>query len=258
MSRFCLVIFLLLIPLISNSQYSETIRSGRPGASIGAFTVGSKVLQTQTGVNIGKLTGGINTSREGLVVRYGLLERLEFSGLIAYSDIAQRGGFEYQQKGLSAAQLGFRVNFLDGKGTSTSIGFQSRLKLNVLSEDFNQPDLGTTSILIISQPMGSKLGLTANLGVNTPGNHDTGGITGLYTLNLSMPVSQRWSVFLENYGTWFAGEAYVMFDGGFAVLVNPDLQLDLSLGYGKNDKVQDYYVDFGFSWRTQFGGKEIR
>ncbi|GJM30905.1 MAG: hypothetical protein DHS20C17_35400 [Cyclobacteriaceae bacterium] len=240
-------------------QYAETIRSGRPGASIGPFTVGSNVFQIQSGVNLGKMDSEIETASSTnatTVIRYGVLEWLEVSALANYASINHtEPGPGFRSKGINAAHIGFRVNIRDGKGRGPNIGFQSRLKLNVLSEDFDQPRVGTASILILSQSLGNKLGLTVNTGIVTSGNPEIKNPTGRYTLNLSMPVSQRVSVFIESFGSLFEGDLDTAFDTGLAYLANPDLQFDLSLGYGKNEGIQDYFVDFGFSWRTRWGSE---
>ncbi|MBZ0328623.1 MAG: transporter [Altibacter sp.] len=49
------LLFFLLIPLLTvSAQYTEELNSNRPGASQGAFSVGKKVLQFETGLSFGK------------------------------------------------------------------------------------------------------------------------------------------------------------------------------------------------------------
>jgi hypothetical protein len=123
------------------------------------------------------------------------------------------------------------------------------LKLKILDDDFEQPSLASIHILILSQKLGNKLGVIGNLGINTKGSdHDEDQATGLYVLNMSMPVGQKLSVFMENYGSFGTG-LETRFDTGCSYLVNPNFQLDASLGYGKNHGMQDIFLDFGFSWR---------
>lgn len=253
MKYWWLLLSLLILPLLSQAQSSETIRTGRPGASIGAFTVGSRVFQVQTGINIGRMTWDseqkMNKSQVTMVLRYGILERLEVSGVLAYSKIgwSDLESYEFDQQGLSAVQIGFRVNIRDGKGNGPNIGWQSRLKLNVLDEDFEQQRLASVHILALTQRLGRKVGIAANIGLSTRGNSDDKPL-GLYTLNLNMPVSSKVSVFVENFGV-FKEDLNAGFDTGLGYLVNQDLQLDASLGYGKNHGVEDMFVDFGLSWR---------
>jgi hypothetical protein len=252
--RLLLLFFLLVIPLCSQAQYAETIRTGRPGAAIGAHTTGRKVFQVQTGVNFGQNSWDpsqkLPNSHSLTVIRYGLLERLEVSAVVGFSRVkwSQLEQHDFDQKGLSAAQIGFRINVRDGQGKGPNIGIQSRLKLNVLDEDFEQQRLASAHLLAVTQKLTSKLGLAANIGLSTSGNEDDHP-SGIYVLNLNTMVNQKISVFIENYGA-FGQQFSSKFDTGLGYLINNDLQLDASVGYGKNDGVQDMFVDFGLSWRT--------
>ncbi len=252
MIRYQLLCFLLLLSAEVWGQYSETIRTGRPGAAIGPFTVGKKVFQVQSGVNLGRTMDLANGTHATAVFRYGILERFELSALAGYSNIRYNGETALQpdRSGLSAAQVGFRVNIHDGGGKGPNIGFQSRLKLNVLDEDYHQPLLASVHMLILSQKLGEKVGVVGNLGISTKGSHDDDDKpSGIYVLNFNMPVGRKCSVFIENFGS-FGNGLETRFDSGLGYLVTPDLQLDASIGYGKNHGIEDVFIDFGFSWRT--------
>lgn len=82
--RFFLSFLLFLTGIsINYAQYTETINSNRPGASFGAYSVGTNVIQAETGVGFGNDTHSIlNTEKDLLFfdysLRYGLLfEQLE-------------------------------------------------------------------------------------------------------------------------------------------------------------------------------------
>ena len=246
--------FLLLLSVAVHGQYGKNIRTGRPGQAIGPFTVGKNVLQLQAGLTYGwlELEGSnikTNLVDPNAVIRFGILERLEVSAVIGYSSINQESSGEEQNfQGISNAQIGLRYNILNSTGSGPSIGLQSRIRLNTLSGDFDQEKLGNTTILAISQGLGQRFGLTSNLGVTWLGNG--GNPFGTYVLNLGVDLSDKVSIFIENYGLWGSGDFDTRFDTGLGYLVNPDLKLDVSAGYGKNDGLQDYFVDLGFSWRT--------
>ena len=252
-----IILFLLFVlPLIAQSQYSETIRTGRPGAAMGAFTVGHKVFQIQTGGNFGRMAWNANqkvpTTRTIAVLRYGILERFEVSGVVAYSNkgLSELEHFESDQKGISAVQVGFRVNIRDGQDAGPNIGFQSRLKLNVLSEDFEQQHPANVSVLAVTQKLGKKVVLGTNLGISWSGNDDSNP-SGLYAVNLRTQIGKKIAVFVENFGVFKDQKIDTRFDTGLGYFVNNNFKLDASIGYGKNYGVEDYFVDFGFSWRTR-------
>jgi hypothetical protein len=73
-------------------------------------------------------------------------------------------------------------------------------------------------------------------------------------VNVGFSLGDKWSSFIETYGGVINGDFTIFFDTGLAYLVNNDLQLDLSGGYGKNDGFAATFVDFGVSWRTKRRG----
>ncbi|WP_405202242.1 transporter [Dokdonia sp. LLG6352-1] len=88
------IIVTLLICVATTSsitaQYTETINSNRPGESQGAFSVGTRVLQVETGFDIGNDTHSLlQTDKDilgyNLNLRYGLFfEKLELNGFMRY------------------------------------------------------------------------------------------------------------------------------------------------------------------------------
>ncbi len=88
------IIVTLLICITATStitaQYTETINSNRPGESQGAFSVGTRVLQVETGFDIGNDTHSLLQTDTDILgynlnLRYGLFfEKLEINGLMRY------------------------------------------------------------------------------------------------------------------------------------------------------------------------------
>ncbi|WP_298350904.1 transporter [uncultured Dokdonia sp.] len=88
------IIVTLLICVATTSsitaQYTETINSNRPGESQGAFSVGTRVLQVETGFDIGNDTHSLLQTDTDILgynlnLRYGLFfEKLELNGFMRY------------------------------------------------------------------------------------------------------------------------------------------------------------------------------
>ena len=79
-----LILFFLCFPSLINSQYTDQINSNRPGASVGAFSVGKNVIQSELGFSFRKFThsGYNNSTFDGgigfLSLRWGFIsEKLE-------------------------------------------------------------------------------------------------------------------------------------------------------------------------------------
>ena len=253
---FSFIIFTLLISFqTAFGQYNETIRSGRPGQSIGPFTVGKGILQIQSGVDFfGFENKDLGSSGNGFVhntvVRYGIFERLEISGLFDYkNEKSKTNGSEVDLSGLSAFDLGGRYEFFEGKGAIPTIGFQMRVRLPVLSENYKIDKIAPRFFFVTGQKLSDTFTLTTNWGGSWNGVNSTG--TAFYVVNLSFPISGKLGVFFENYGDLTDGDFDSRFDAGLAYLSNNDLQFDMLGGLGKNDGVSDYFVSVGLSWRTK-------
>ena len=79
-----IILFFLCFPSLINSQYTDQINSNRPGASVGAFSVGKNVIQSELGFSFRKFThsGYNNSTFDGgigfLSLRWGFIsEKLE-------------------------------------------------------------------------------------------------------------------------------------------------------------------------------------
>ena len=257
-NKFATVAFFLLFVLSIQScfgQYNETIRSGRPGQSIGPFTVGKGILQVQSGVEFYVFENkdfGFSGSGfvHNTVIRYGILERFEVSGLIDYrNDKFKSNGSETDASGISALDLGGRYEFFEGNGAIPTIGFQMRVRLPVLSEDYQIDKIAPRFLFVTSQKLSDTFTLTTNWGGSWNGVNSVG--TAVYIINLSFPITDKLGGFVENYGDLTDGDFDTRFDSGLTYLSNNDLQWDMLGGLGSNDGVSDYFVSVGVSLRTK-------
>jgi hypothetical protein len=248
-------IILMLMGGQTFGQYSETIRTARPGQAFGPYTTGKKIFQLQTGLNFNQSTNGeSNLDISGfnylLSLRYGITEIFEVRSTFRInSDKIVTNNLDSVASGLSALFIGIRFNILNNADTKKpSLGFQANVNLNTLSSDFNPNHPEPVMLLLHSQNLTDWLSLTTNWGILWSG--DDADPTGLYTINLSFPVSKKVGGFVENYGFLSDRHIDIYFDTGIGYLVNNDLLLDISAGYGKNKGLSGYFIDFGVSWRT--------
>ncbi len=250
--RLLFLLTFLSLSSVLRAQYGESIRSGRPGQSIGAFTVGTGVLQVQTGVTFDWAdweAAESNSFISTTVIRFGIQEHFELSGVLGFgNNNLETADQTIKTNGVSNVQLGFRYNLRDGQGSGPNIGIQTRLRLPLTSDDFPTKDLGSTTMIALTQGLGGPFGMVTNLGVTWTGNQAAP--VGFYTFNLGASFGQGWEVFIENYGNFRKSDFDTRFDTGVGYIVSPNLKLDFSTGWGKNDGITDYFVDFGFSWRT--------
>ncbi|MBX2941327.1 MAG: transporter [Cyclobacteriaceae bacterium] len=255
MNRVLLLISAMILSLASYAQYNETIRTGRPGHSIGPFTVGKGIFQIQTGMDIFgfenksagfKGDGFLNNT----VLRYGIAEKWEISALADYKvETLKSDALETDLSGLAAFDIGGRYHIYTGEGLIPSVGFQLRFRLPVLSEDYEIDHVAPRFTLITSQKLSDTFTLFTNWGGKWNGNNSTG--TGFYTINLAFPLCGKLGGFVENYGSLTNGNFDSRFDTGLSYLVTNDLQLDVLGGPGSNDGVKDFFLSVGLSWRSK-------
>ena len=138
---------------------------------------------------------------------------------------------------------------MNGEGYKPSFGIQTEIKLNWVGEDYRQEDIAPKILLSHNQKLSDTFSLTTNWGLEWSGSDV--GATGTYVINLAMTISDKVGTFIETYGGVADRDLDARFDTGLAYLMHDDLQLDLSLGYGANEGLRDYFVDIGCSWRIR-------
>lgn len=248
------IVVLTFLSFFSNAQYNPIIRTARPGQSIGPFTVGKNIFQVQSGVDFfGSKNGNTGERTEGVlhntVIRYGLAERFEISTLINYNSITIRSeDSDRKTNGLDGLDIGGRYELFEGKGLIPNIGLQVRFRLPVLSEDYSIDHVAPRFIVVTNQKLSETFTLFTNWGGAWNGN--TGDFTGIYTINLAFPITEKLGSYIENYGSITAGVFESRWDTGFGYLVTNNFQLDAYGGYGKNHGAQDWFVSMGISIRT--------
>lgn len=248
MKKFIYAAVFFLIAYQAQAQFNETIRTGRPGQSIGAFTVGHGIFQVQSGIDYFSSSGGTSSANGYLsntVMRFGLTEPFEISALIEYK-IEETNAENLS--GLSALDLGMRYHIYTGIGLVPNVGFQVRWRLPKLGGDYEIRNIAPRFILVTSQKLSDKILFITNWGAAW--NGENASPNGTYTLNLSYAFTNKFGAFIESYGNIYQSDWDTFLDGGFAYLVNEDLQLDISSGIGKNEGIQDFVVSAGVSWRT--------
>jgi hypothetical protein len=254
MNRLYLFLVFYLIGITSLlAQFNETIRTGRPGQSIGAFTVGKGFFQIQSGVDYFSSENSSYRSNGMLsntVIRYGLTEPFEISALIEYKgEHVENGSVSQNDNGFSAVDLGMRYHIYTGKGLVPSVAFQIRWRIPRVGGDYEIDQWAPRFLVVTSQQLSNKLSFITNWGASWNGNNAIP--QGNYTANLSYALTSNFGVFIENYGSLQQSDFDTFLDGGIAFLVSNNLQLDLYSGFGQNDGVKDFYTSVGVSWRTK-------
>lgn len=250
MSRLLCVIGIMPFFIINAfAQFGTTIRTGRPGKAIGAYTLGAKVFQVQSGINFNSIqlasANERNTLTHATVLRLGLVEKIEISGVVNWrQDESIINEVEKQMIGVSNTQIGLRYNIIGTDATLPALGIQGRVLLKAQSEDYRREKLGATVIVMSGKKINDWLSALLNLGVTWSGNNTSARY--FYAFTTSYQLSESWGAFTEIYGNLRILNPN--FDAGFYYLINNDLQLDVSAGRQRQN-ARSWFVDGGVSWR---------
>lgn len=238
-----LTLLFVLFGTVLQAQFGESIRTGRPGQSIGTFALGGKTLQFQTGYNyVGKderKDHNIST-----VVRHGIGERWEVSSVINYNAYV---GEDVKRNGFTSLQIGGRYHVVDQSKWMPSVGIQSRIALPIDNLDYEADGVVINSVLAMGWKLTPYLSTVVNLGHGW--NLEERKVFSRYTWAINVQPLDRWGLLLEMYGDSIEDP---LFDFGVAYLVNKDLQLDFSFGQRPFFLSDVFFYDIGFSWRTHW------
>ncbi len=246
------LLIIITLPFSIFGQFSESIRTGRPGQGINPFTVGNKVFQVQTGMTFNRIDDGstsLSSFLENTVLRLGITENIEINGAITWQSTRFNfNGPQTNSNGISDTQIGGRINLYESSGVIPSVGLQGRLLLKAQSADFRRDQLGSMFTLSSVSQLTGRLAITSNLGVAWMGN---GGDPNLiYVLNASYAITDKIGVFAEIYGLF--NDFDINTDTGMSLVINSELQLDFSTGWQGDADATDWFIDMGVSWRWKW------
>jgi len=235
-------------------QYNETIRTARPGKSVGPFTTGKSIFQIQSGLNIltfdsSESDGSGNIVTQLNSLRFGVSETIEIRSAFSYrNETMDVGNSEFKGSGINFWNVGLRVNLVNNGGTNKpSFGIQGDVGLKTVGQDYEPNYLSPRILFLMTTRLSKTFGFTTNLGTQWSGSN--GKASALYTLNLGFSITNKLRGFIENYGSYQESNLTTRFDTGLGYLINNNFAVDISAGYGDNNNQVDYFIDFGLSYR---------
>jgi hypothetical protein len=276
---------LLITSGITLAQHTDEINSNRPGESFGAFSIGKKVIQAESGIYYIKEKHNLQEwEAKGfgldLALRYGaFLEQLEFIAEMQYqtdnytSPVADESRSGFKQLTVGAKYLFYdpwknyeeKVNVYSWKANKKfkwrkllpAVGGYVGANFNVGDNPYTfptDPKFSPKVMLLLQNHFGSRTVLTTNIIAD---KFITDYPSYGYILTLSRGINQNWSVFFENQGyksDWYSD---CIFRGGAAYLIKKNMQIDASLGTSIKNTPSIFTGAVGFSWRFDKGYKPI-
>jgi hypothetical protein len=239
-----LVLALLLLGLTAQGQ---TIITDRPDQTESSSTIPKGSFQIEAGVGLGYI--GINAEQEREILwptalfRLGIIKALELRLVTQFASIKNKASSEGSSS-IGDIELGAKVQILRNENINMEIAFLSHLVIPTTSVDSINLGLGTVNKLSIAHELGEHFGLGYNVGYNYFGQ-GKGILT--YSVALGVGITDKVGVYIEPYGDLVNFEKHLAnFDGGVTYLIQNNLQLDISYGFGMNHTMN--YMAFGISW----------
>ena len=276
-----LITFTFFISNKISAQYTEIINSNRPGDSQSAFSVGSNVIQIETGAYLlnekhelldNKVKGiGLN-----FMLRYGLiLEELEIqvSGVYQndqFTDMRSNIDAEYNRSNFKKFKIGAKYLVYDpyknrdDRPNLYSYWANNKFKWSSLIpavsvyaginiDGKNNPytahgikGVSPTFTIATQNNFSNNFVLITNLILERIGTNQN---DFEYITTLTYAINSQWVSFIEAHGINSDFYAENMLKFGAAYLSNEDLQLDASLIINFKDTPKIFYINFGGSYR---------
>ena len=286
---YCLSFLFLIVFYPAQAQYTETINNNRPGASQGAFSVGKKVLQFESGIAFGKEKHELLKTETGVfgidyAIRYGFWkEELEVSLIGAFQSNSvtdNRGAIstKYTERNFRSNTLGVKYLFydpykkmiLDGpnlynwkannkfqwKDFIPAISFYAGANFDFAENPFTpEPESSISPKFVISTQNNWKGGFVfvTNIVIDriTTDTPSYG-----YVLTLTHTLTNWFSIFIENQG--FKSDFYAdqIFRGGAAALINENFHVDASIVANFKDTPSLLYGRIGMAYRFDMHGED--
>ncbi|RRO14624.1 transporter [Flavobacteriaceae bacterium 14752] len=267
--------------ILAKAQYTETINSNRPGASFGAYSVGTNVIQLEGGIGLGNDEHDLLKTDTDLffidyAVRYGLiLEELELilEGRFAFadetnmrSDVTQSFSFsDFQTNTIGAKYLIYDPHKKRQKEGPNLYSYHANNSFqwedlipavsvyagaNLLFGDnpfmfVDEPNI-STKFAVSAQSNLDRTVLVVNI-IADKVDTDFPSYSGIVTVTHAL--NSRYSIFGEFQTTNSDIYSDELFRAGGAYLFNKDLQLDIFGLINFKDTPQRWLAGIGLSYR---------
>jgi len=233
--------------LIQPVEAPAPLVTDRPDFTESTSAVATGRVQLESGLTF---TSGDDDTLEApeALLRIGLADRLELR-LEAPSYARSDPGDD----GFGDSSLGFKLELADQRGARPALALIGSVGLPTGESDLAADPLQPGAILAASWDLPHELALGLNAGA-TSADDGAGDNFSEYSASaaLGFPIAGDLSGFVEYYGLYRSGGGggpEHVADGGLTYLITPDVQLDVRVGVGLNDRAPDWLVGAGLSIR---------
>lgn len=252
------IIFLFCISAIPFLLFAQDdnpeLVTDRPDQTESAVVVPLHSLQIETGFvrefnKMGNITY-VDYAFNSTLLRYGLLKKLELRvGMNYLGSRVEDFRSSVSKSGFGALNTGLKYQLLDEEGLKPGVAFLGNLAFPFsASDEFKSDQIAGGLRVALSQSLSEKFSLGYNLGTEWDGNSDAA--AWFYSVSLGIGLTDKLGMFAESYGFLLKDmDNNHLLDAGFTFLILPNLQADVSGGFGLNKSAIDNFISLGFSLR---------
>lgn len=183
-----------------------------------------------------------------VLLRYGLLERLELRLLVEQWQFKEEGTGTGKVSGLGPVAIGTKIKITEENGLLPSMAFIGHLTLRTGKSEFRPTYVVPDFRFSLAHTLSDRFSLGYNVGYEWAPDEALG--QSIYTLALGASISEKLGSFIELYGHKPQGQKWQHhLDGGLVYKLLTNLQLDASAGIGLSKNAPDYFLSGGFSVR---------
>lgn len=250
------VLSIVLVLFIGGfTGYSQDLVTDRPDFTESAVTVPKGSWQLEFGYTFDKdNVYHLTTHTLGeLLVRFTLVEKLEFRVGINSYNILEFGGFPaggplYSTvKGFEDMSLGLKWEII-----RDNVAVLVSTTIPTGAENLGSSKLQPSVTLALAKDINKTLAIGVNLGAANLRGGDIGIMEFTASTSLGISLTEKLGMFIEYFGFYYSehdGKDIYYFNTGFTYLVNPTFQLDIRAGKKLNKESSAYFIGVGASFR---------
>lgn len=243
-----ILVFILSHLMALESQNLAPIATDRPDQTECPFIVPKGFFQAENGLVYEK-SNPISSlmAHPSVLWKYGVSDRFELR--LITEIISEKAENHPTRVGLTPITIGFKTNIAKEKGVLPLVSFIGHLAIpNWASKAFQTQYFAPSFRFTMQHTLSEKFTLAYNLGAEWDGETPT--TTFIYTLTSGCSITSKLGVYLELYGFTPQQQAPDhRFDGGFTFLINQNVMVDVSGGFGLSENAPSNYLSLGFSYR---------
>ncbi len=185
-----------------------------------------------------------------LLLRIGVFEGVELRiGWPNFATIEDPAG---GADGLEDLSLGVKVKLVEQDGLVPNFGVIGEVSIPTGSSDLSSDGVDPAIKLLWSYDLNDRLSIGGNVNFASVTENDDRFFQGAASVALGISITERVGSYLEYYGFYPAtdgsGPAHYL-NGGVTYLINNNFQLDARVGFGLNDRADDFFTGAGFAVR---------